>query len=100
MHNACVIELDFTGTVFQSDGDDAWHWVELDEDVSEAVERFSGGPSGGWASIKVTATVGHTTWNTSLFLSDADTYLLPLKATVRRAESIRDGDEVDIRVRL
>lgn len=95
-----MFELDFTGTVFQADDGDAWHWVELDEDVSEAVDRFSSGPTGGWASLKVSATIGGTTWGTSLFLSSGGTYLLPLKLAVRRAESIADGDEVQVRVIL
>ena len=95
-----MIVLDFQATVFQADDGDAWHWVGLDEGASEAVTRFSRGATGGWATIKVEATVGATTWNTSLFLASDDTYLLPLKKDVRRAEAINDGDEIEVSVRL
>jgi hypothetical protein len=64
------------------------------------VDRFTGGPSGGWGSVKVEATIGETTWNTSLFLSDAGTYLLPVKQPVRTAEDIEAGDEIDLLLRL
>ena len=67
----------------QIDDGDAWHWAELPEELTEVVDRFTGGPSGGWGSVKVEATIGETTWNTSLFLSDAGTYLLPVKQPVR-----------------
>jgi len=95
-----MVELEFSATVFQAEDGDAWHFAELDEELTEVVDRFSGGPSGGWASIKVTAMIGQTTWNTSLFLSTDGTYLLPLKKPVRVAESIDAGDEVELKIRL
>lgn len=95
-----MIEIDFNGTVFQADDGDAWHWVELDEELTEVIDKFTGGPTGGWASVKVEATVGATTWNTSLFKSSDDTYLLPLKQPVRTAESIAIGDELELQIRL
>jgi hypothetical protein len=95
-----VIEIEFEGTVFQADDGDAWHWVELQEELTEVVERFSAGPRSGWGSRKVSATIGATTWDTSLFLSTDGTYLLPLKQPVRRAEEIEAGDDVQVVVRL
>ena len=96
-----MIELEFRGEVFQADDGDAWHWVELSPEVSELVEQFSGGARGGWRSIKVDAQVGSTRWSTSLFEStDGDSFLLPVKATVRRAESIDAGDDITVTLRL
>ncbi len=95
-----MIEFEFSGSVFQADDGDAWHFVEVPEELTEAVDRFSGGPSGGWASIKVTAAIGDTTWSTSLFLSTDSSYLLPLKQPVRSAEGIHAGDDVDVTLRL
>lgn len=95
-----MIEIEVHAPVFQADDGDAWHWAELPEELTEVVDRFTGGPSGGWGSVKVEATIGETTWNTSLFLSDAGTYLLPVKQPVRKAEDIAAGDEVDLLLRL
>ena len=95
-----MIEIDFETTIFQADDGDAWHWAELPEELTEVVDRFSVGPMSGWASRKVAATIGATSWNTSLFLSDDGTYLLPVKQPVRRAESISAGDDVQVTVRL
>ncbi|WP_353848675.1 DUF1905 domain-containing protein [Cellulomonas sp.] len=44
-------------------------------------------------------TIGTTTWRTSIF-PGAETYVLPLKAAVRRKESIEAGDVARIRLRL
>ena len=95
-----MIEIEVNAPVFQADDGDAWHWAELPEELTEVVDRFTGGPSGGWASVKVEATVGATTWNTSLFLSDGGTYLLPVKQPVRKAEHIEAGDEIELLLRI
>jgi hypothetical protein len=95
-----VIELEFAATVFRAEDGDAWHFVELDEALTEVVDRFTGGPTGGWQSVKVDVEVGSTRWRTSLFLSTDGTYLLPVKKDVRRAESIEAGDEVLVTLRL
>ena len=50
-----------------------------------------------FGSLPVRAAIGRTSWSTSLF---ADTrtasYLLPVKADVRRREGIGDGDAVTV----
>ncbi len=49
----------------------------------------------GFGSVRVEATIGKTSWKTSIFPdSRSGTYLLPLKASVRRAEDLVDGDEI------
>jgi hypothetical protein len=39
--------------------------------------------------------IGNTSWKTSLFPKN-DSYIVPLKDTVRRAENIDEGDRVKI----
>ncbi len=51
----------------------------------------------GFGSIRVRVTVGKTSWDTSVFPdSKSGTYLLPVKASVRRAEGLDDGDSVSV----
>jgi hypothetical protein len=47
--------------------------------------------------IPVTVRIGATEWTTSLFPKD-DRYLVPLKAAVRRAEKLEEGDTVTVRL--
>jgi len=49
----------------------------------------------GWGVIPVSATIGTTTWKTSLFPKDGD-YLVPVKDMVRRSEDVAVGDSVFI----
>ena len=94
-----MVEFEFRGAIYQHEGG-SWWFIELPEDLSEQVERFSQGNRGGWGSVKVDVTIGTTTWSTSLFPSTADTYVLPVKKAVRAAEQLDEDDEVDVVLRL
>ncbi|MBI4117949.1 MAG: DUF1905 domain-containing protein [Parcubacteria group bacterium] len=54
-------------------------------------------PRGGWGSIPVMATVGKTTWRTSLFPIKGKQYFIPIKKSVCRKESLVIGEEVTVR---
>jgi hypothetical protein len=49
----------------------------------------------GWGVIPVTAQIGDTSWQTSLFPKDGR-YLVPVKAQVRKAEALELGDVVTV----
>ena len=82
-------------------GEAGWHFVTLPEDVADEIRaRVAGSPSP-FGMARVEATIGTTTWSTSLY---ADTkrasFLLPIKSDVRRREGIGAGDVVEIALRL
>ena len=83
----------------------SWHFLTIEGDAGETIRatalmrRLEGGQRRGWGSIRVTATVGDTRWQTSVFPSkDSGGYLLPVKAAVRKAERLIAGDEVIVRL--
>ena len=52
-----------------------------------------------FGSLAVSVEIGRSTWSTSLFFdSNTNTYLLPLKADIRRQEHIDEGDTVTVRL--
>lgn len=73
----------------------AWHFVSLDKKTSKEIKETHGTVRRGFGSIRVTVTVGDTTWKTSIFPSkEQEVYILPLKASVRQAEDIEHGDTI------
>ena len=51
----------------------------------------------GWGSVRVKATIGETTLETSLFPQAKEgTFILPIKADVRKKEKIVVGSEVHV----
>lgn len=89
--------LEFSGEVWFWRGPAPWYFVTVPEDESVELEALSSQLSYGWGCIPVSASVGDTTWSTSLFPKD-DLYLVPVKAAVRAAERIELGDIVAVRL--
>lgn len=55
----------------------------------------------GFGSVKVQAELGESCWLTSLFpYRGGEGWILPVKAAVRRAERVGEGDEVRVTIRL
>ena len=82
-------------------GDAAWHFVYVGEKESAIVKRSQAGLlRRGFGAVRVTATIGTTTWKTSIFPTKEGPYLLPLKADVRKKEGVISGSRVEIRCSL
>ena len=79
----------------------AWHFLTIDGEYAAQIRFAALGRSGGFGSIRVTATIGNTSWQTSLFpLRESGGYLLPLKAAVRRAEGIAPGQTISATIAI
>lgn len=87
----------FAADVWEHDGPAAWYFLSLPGDVADAIEAEHGDRAAGFGSVRVEVTVGTTTWRTSVFPDRArETYVLPVKKEVRRAEGIDDGSRVEV----
>jgi hypothetical protein len=89
------MDLRFSGEVWYWRGPAPWHFVtiphEYVEDVAEAARRLSYG----WGCLPASARVGDTEFTTALIPKDGS-YLVPLKADVRRRENLEVGDTVTV----
>ncbi|MBI5457330.1 DUF1905 domain-containing protein [Candidatus Kaiserbacteria bacterium] len=73
----------------------AWRFAYVDKKHSEEIRKKYTGPRRGFGAVRVKVRIGKTTWETSIFPDKrSGTYILPLKAKVRRAEGIQAGDTV------
>ena len=73
-----------------------WHFLTLPKGPAKEIRMLLGGATGrGWGSVPVSVTIGGTTWKTSIFPDKkVGSFVLPLKAEVRKAEGIAEGDTV------
>ena len=91
----------FEGDVWVHTGDAAWHFVTLPEEVADEIRARFDGAHRPFGSLPVEATIGATTWRTSLFADTrSGSYLLPVKADVRARERIAAGDRAAVRLRV
>lgn len=91
--------MTFTSEVISWRGPSPYHFVPLPESECDAIAVVAPQVSYGWGVIPVTATIGVTSFTTSLFPKDGG-YLLPVKDAVRRAEGLNVGDSVTVVIGL
>ena len=73
-------------------GKGAWFFLTLPQDLSKEIQFLSRGKRRGWGSVRVSAKIGKSSWETSIFPdSKAGAYLLPVKAEIRKKEGLRAG---------
>ena len=84
----------------------SWHFLTIDGAAGEAIaaheamRRLEFGSGRGFGSVKLRARIGESVWNTSVFPSSDDGYILPLKAAIRKVEGIAQGSEVTAELEL
>jgi hypothetical protein len=95
-----IVEFDAPLWLWDARRTDAWTFVSLPADLADdildavSVQR-------GFGSVRVEASVGSTTWRTSVFPSaEQRTFVLPVKRAVRRAEGVDVGDVLGVRLRV
>jgi hypothetical protein len=91
--------LTFSSALWIHDGPAAWYFVSLPVDDADAIADHVADRTNAFGSVRVEATIGDTSWRTSLFPDTrSGTYLLPVKKAVRSAEGLSDGTPVSVRL--
>jgi hypothetical protein len=93
------MNIEFTGPIWHWRGPAPWYFVTVPVEESGEIKAISGLVTYGWGVIPVKVRIGQTEWTTSLFPKD-DRYLVPIRANVRKAEKLAEGDVVAIRLKI
>lgn len=93
------MELEFNGEIWYWRGPAPFYFVTVPPEESEQLHMISRVVTYGWGMIPVNARIGKTTWTTSLFPKDG-AYIVPIKAMIRKAEKLEEGDDVTIRLEV
>lgn len=94
-----MIGSTFSGEVWEWRGPAPFYFVSLPEDLADEVADVAESLTYGWGMIPGRFTIGDTSWETAMFQKEG-TYVLPLKAAVRKAEGIELGDSVSVKMLL
>ena len=91
--------LSFEAEVVRFDGPGGWHGVFLPAEAAAEARFF--GRANALGAISVHARIGATRVKTSLFPdSRRESFLLPLKADLRRREAIASGSRIRVHLTL
>jgi hypothetical protein len=75
-----------------------WFFASIGGQTGEALaatavmSRLETGRRAGWGAVKVEVTIGETRWRTSAFPSKTQGWMVPIKAAVRKAEGLIEGE--------
>lgn len=79
----------------------AWHFITINKPTSIEIKERFGKNARGFGSLPVLVRIGKTEWKTSIFPdSKSGTYILPVKAEVRKKEGLFEGDHVAFSITL
>ncbi|HRQ41141.1 MAG TPA: DUF1905 domain-containing protein [Chloroflexota bacterium] len=93
------MNIEFSGKIWFWKGPAPWYFVTIPAQESYNIKAIANFVTYGWGVIPVIVRIGKTEFQTSLFPKD-DRYLVPIKASVRKAEKLDEGDEVTIHLKV
>ncbi|MFT4532228.1 MAG: hypothetical protein ACI9T8_000239 [Candidatus Saccharimonadales bacterium] len=95
------MNYEFKTKLWEYTGKGSWHFVTLPVDQALEIREITSGNTNGFGSVRVNVEVGSSTWKTSIFPDTKnDSYVLPIKKTVRTAENISDGSTLTVSISL
>ena len=98
------IRYEFSAKAYQYSSSEemcGWVFASLPKELSKEIRDNFKCLEEGWGRMKITAKIGDSKWQTSIwFDTKQDTYLLPLKAKIRKQENIVLGEDVQISIQV
>jgi len=78
-----------------------WYFITVEGETAAEIRFASLGFTAGFGSVRVRATIGMTTWGTSIFPHrESGGWMLPIKADVRKRENINAGDALTVSLEI
>ncbi len=91
----------FTARVWIYPGDTKWHFVYVPKNIAKEIHKNFGNLSRGWGSLPVEIKIKKSKWKTSIFRDNkSQSYLLPIKASIRKKEIIQNNDDISINLKI
>ena len=93
------MNIEFNGKIWYWRGPAPWYFVTVPAKQSRDLKAILGFVTYGWEMIPADVRIGKTEWTTSLWPKDG-CYIVPIKASVRKAENLEEGDKVTIQLEI
>jgi hypothetical protein len=91
--------VEFSGKIWYWRGPAPFFFVTVPAKQSRELKAVLGFVTYGWGMIPANVRIGKTEWKTSLFPKDGR-YIVPIKASVRKAENLEEGDQVTVQLEV
>jgi hypothetical protein len=91
------IAYEFSSEIWQYPAPGGWFFVSLPADMSREIRENLQWQEEGWGRLRVITLIGKTEWKTSIwFDTKLNSYLLPIKAEIRKKENLEIKKETNV----
>jgi hypothetical protein len=91
------IKYEFSEKPWQHPSPGGWFFISLPFEMAKEIRTALKSEEQGWGRLNVVARVGNSEWKTAIwFDTKLNTYLLPLKAEIRKKENLSTEKEIDV----
>lgn len=95
------ITFEFTAPVWKHSANGGWYFVSLPIEFSMEIRQNMKWQEEGWGRMKAKAKIRETLWDTAIWYDTKfKTYILPLKAEIRKKEKIEIGNMLDVEIMI
>lgn len=96
-----LIRYRFKARVWRYPGKGGWYFVSLPPDMGREIREQFRKSEEGWGRLKAKAGIGKSEWVSAIWYdSKQQTYLLPLKASLRKQENLEEGTVCEVSLYL
>lgn len=91
------IKYEFSGKPWQYNSKGGWVFVSLPQKMAKEIRNSFKSEEEGWGRLRAVVRISNIEWRTAIwFDTKMDTYLLPLKAEIRKKGNINTEKKVDV----
>ena len=91
------MQLSFTSKMIEWRGPAPFYFIEVPKDQSAQIKSIASAITYGWGVVYTHATIGDTTWKTTLMPKDG-LYLLPIKKVLRLNLNLEEDQEIGVQL--
>lgn len=93
------INYKFSAKLWKDTSSGGWFFVSLPKDISKEIREHLKWQEEGWGRMKAVAIINNLEWNTAIwFDTKSNTYLLPVKAEIRKKAYLQLDDIIHVNV--
>jgi hypothetical protein len=90
-------KFSFKAKLWKYEGPRGWCFVTVPKVTAKQIRKIFGESEQGWGRLKTTAKTGTTIWETAVWYdTKADSYLLPVKTSIRKKAALVIGTVITI----
>ena len=95
------IKYSFSAKLWQHQAQGGWYFVSLPKEISKEIRENLKWQEEGWGRMKATASINELEWDTAIwFDKKQDTYLLPIKADIRKKGELELNQMLEVSVSI